>query len=85
MAPNSIGTGPCGGGGMAALGLYTATSTTKFSTVDTLAALATAIITSISLIRIVQCPHAQPPTMPLIKYKVMPEGSTSICQALSPL
>ena len=71
---------------MIALQPYTATSTTKVTTADAVSAKTTAIIIiSASPMRIMLCPHGQLYILPLKKDEVMPEGPTSICQALSPL
>ena len=70
---------------MASLQLYTDTSTNKVTTVDIVAALTTAIIISISLMRIMPCSHAQLPTLPLTKDQIITEGPTYMYQALSPL
>ena len=70
---------------MAALQLYTATSTTKVIIAYAVATYTTAFITSMFLMRIIPCPHAWPATVPLTKDEVVLEGPTSIHQPLSPL
>ena len=62
---------------MAALQLYTVTSTTKIIVAHAVAAQITTIITTIFLIRIMPCLHAQPATLPLTKDEVMQKGPTS--------
>ena len=68
-----------------ALRVYNATSTTTVTATYTVAASTTAIITNVLLMRIMPCPHAQPPTLPLTKDEVVLEGPISIHQALNPL
>ena len=67
---------------MAALQLYTAISITKVIAAHAVAAEATTIITSIFLMEIMPCLHAQPATLPLTKYVVL-EGLIFIHQPLS--
>ena len=68
---------------MVALQLYTAISITKVIAAHAVAAEATTIITSVFLMKIMPCLHAQPATLPLTKDEVMLEGLTFIHQPLS--
>ena len=68
---------------MVALQLYTAISITKVIAAHAVAAEATTIITSVFLMKIMPCLHAQPATLPLTKDKVVLEGLTFIHQPLS--
>ena len=70
---------------MAALRLYTATSTIKVIAAYTVAASTTTIFTPIFLMRIMLCLHARPATLPLKKDEVVLERPISIHQASSPL
>ena len=68
---------------MVALQLYTAISITKVIAAHAVAAEATTIITSIFLMKIMPCLHAQPATLPLTKDEVVLKGLTFIHQPLS--